>query len=247
MLHPKTRRAAAVALLAPCLSLAATHADVVVPWDGWSAPVPQAPGAGLNASMWNGLFSSLSQAEAFAASNPRDARFTATLIDYPNGDLDALANPAQHSALIGADFPSSTAPAAANAHNMVYRFDGYIAIPAAGDVTFTIGSSDGARLVIGGVQILGYEQPNGFYFRNEVARFSRAGLYPITLTYFSDWGGVTGLELHSSLPGGQGIGPAGTTGVISPGALYGSIVPAPGALALAGMGGVLVMRRRRAH
>lgn len=249
---PRTRRARALvaplALLALCAwaprQPRSASADVIVPWDAWAAPTPAQAGTGLSASAWNGLFPSISTAEAFADAHAPDAHFHSTTIDYPRGNLQTLANPATHAQFLGADFASSDAPASANAHNMVYRFLGFIAIPAAGDVLFSVGSSDGLRLSIGGVDVMKYEQPNGFYYRNEVAHFSRAGLYPIALAYFSDWDGVTGVELHASLPGGTGPAPLGTTGIVSEALLYTSVpAPALSSLALALL--PFAARRRR--
>lgn len=249
-MNARTFRAIAAPLAILLIAAAAPSAprfagaDVIIPQSGLAGPVPAAPGSGLAARMWNGLFSSITAAEAFASSHSPDGHFHASTIDYPRGDLDALANPATHAQFVGSDFASSDAPAAANAHNMVYLFEGFIAIPAAGDVLFTVGSSDGLRLAIAGVDVLKYEQPNGYYFRNEIAHFSAPGLYPLTLAYFSDWDGVTGVELHSSLPGGSGAPAIGTTGVVNQALLYTS-VPAPGAALLALAPFALGARRRR--
>jgi hypothetical protein len=202
---------------------------------------------------------SLAIADGIIASDPVAARFTATLVDYPNGAPNTLFLPTV-GALLGADAASLTPGGAAGAvvSPSVWRLSGFIQISPsfdtiAGngtiDVRFGLGSDDGSRLRIGGQTIVSIDGGGIVVFPGVagLAEFEAPGLYPLEVVWYDHYGGV-GLEFSSSIPGGPNSGgPAGTVGIVPTSVLFQQAVPVPPTLALLGTGGaiLLVGARRR--
>ena len=198
-------------------------------------------GTGLNAEYYNQGPGDGATADGIIASNSPAAKFTATLLDYPNGGVDSYGYTATVSQFLGVDAFEGLHAADLISGGMVLRFTGYIKITSdfdtvpggTIDVNFALGSDDESRLRIGGVTVIDKGGGN-FWVSSATASFESEGLYPIEVIYDNCpvWGG--GVELSSSIPGGPDSGaPPGTVGILPTSVLY-TAVPEPSSLAYMG-------------
>jgi len=210
----------------------ASAIDVVIPYSTAYGTNPSSPGTGLCGDYWNmGPFYDNSTAWAHAGANPADATFKSTLLDYPNGGIDTLFDGNSLNDWLGID-AGTLMPAAVGSNALetsLWRFRGAISILDAYDqdsgapginVTFGLGSDDGSGLRIGGIDVIDNGGDHGFGYIVQRVSFEAAGLYPIDIIAYENFG-ITGIEWASSIPGGPDSGvPSGTVGVVPTSVLY---------------------------
>jgi len=239
------------------LSGQSMRADVFIPS---SAQVGSAGAlSGLGAYYYDrndppNVINSLAVADSVIANDPVAATFTATLLDYPNGTLDTLSDPTLGS-LLGMDAASlSPASAAAvGAGPMVIHFTGIINIVSnfdivgensTIDVRFGLGSDDGSRVRIGGMDIVSQDGV-GVLFPGVtgMANFESPGFYPVDIIWYDHFGNL-GLEWSSSIFGGPGSSSLSGATSIVPTAVLTHNVPEPSTvcLALVGLGALAAFR-----
>lgn len=230
---------AALALIIP-----PAKADFVIPESASVGPPPTSPGTGLAGLYYNAqptAINSADQAAAFAATHAPTASFLSSQIDYPVGDATVISNSSTVAQFLGADSASLSPPTAASntLANSIWDFQGFISISSPGDVTFALGSDDGGRLTIGGVTLIDVDN-RPFGFTLATVTFQAAGLYPIDLLYYENPSIAAGVELASTLPGGQSFNhlPPDTT-IIPTSFLY--PVPEPSSLSLLGVGILILL------
>lgn len=119
-----------------------------------------------------------------------DLTFESTAIDYPNGSTTFVSDSTLLSTFLGADAGTLSGSGAINLTGSVFRFTGYLDL-AAGAHTFSVGSDDGFRLIVNGVE-LGSANDRGFGVTNMTATVA-AGLSAFELVYYEN-GGFTGVE-----------------------------------------------------
>ncbi len=160
-------------VVAGIVGCAAIAQAVVISESARVGPVPSLAGTGLNGSFWDTLEpgwhgvgwdpQSIAAADAFVASLPKTATFSATYLDYPNGTKATTSNPEPSlSVFLGSDGVTLSGGGSTSIEwSSTYLFQGYIKITSDLDVTpggtidvnFGLGSDDGSRLKIGGVQV----------------------------------------------------------------------------------------------
>jgi hypothetical protein len=231
---------AALALIIP-----PAKAEFVIPASASVGPSPANPGTGLVGLYYNAqptAIDSTDQAAAFAATHAPTASFLSSQIDYPVGAATTIPNSSTVAQFLGAADSASLSPPTAASNtlaNSIWDFRGFISIPSPGDVTFALGSDDGGRLTIGEVTLIDVgDRPFGF--TSETATFLAAGLYPFDLLYYANPRIAAGVELASTLPGGQSYShlPPNTT-IIPTSFLYS--VPEPSSLSLLGVGILILL------
>jgi|GEM_PF-2044479 len=195
------------------------------------------PGDGLTAKLWYESVNSILGAESVINSRFSDTAFLSTQgVDYPQGPTNVLSNDGSTLAdFLGIDaeflpFDPTTRGIASN----IYEFTGFFAASAGESLRLGVGSDDGFRLVIGGVD-LGSANDRGVGYTFADVTFEDAGLYPFTLVYFANNQGESGVLFVQETA--SGIAPVPVE------RLY--VVPAPGAAVLLGVSGLLGVRRRR--
>jgi hypothetical protein len=228
------------AVVVSAMGVSVASAQITIPGSARSGPLLDFPGDGLTAKLWYASVRTIADAQAVINSRFSDTAFLSTQgVDYPQGPLDFLPNNVSTLAdFLGTDavflpFDPTTRGIGAN----IYEFTGYFAANAGESLRLGVGSDDGFRLTIGGVDV-GSADDRGFAFTFADVSFEESGLYPITLVYyandFTDSGVLFAQETAS------GIVP------VSVDRLY--IVPAPGAMMVLGASGLLCTlggRRRR--
>ena len=173
-------------------------------------------------------FADVDAAIAFADANAADATFDVTAIDYPRGDLGSLTSATTTlAAFLGDDAASLVGDGSATLEQSVFVFSGQIRLDGT-EETFTVGSDDGFRLLIGGQLISENVPPRGFEFTNATPGLA-AGLYTFTLVYFENQV-FTGVEFRVD-------GDVVMAGAPVP-------LPAGAVLLLTGIGGLAAARRR---
>lgn len=178
-----------------------------VPGSAKVADPPCVLGTGLNGAYWDaGPFMSIATAIAYASGHTPTATFLSSKVDYPNGAAHVTPDTTTLAAFLGADAGSLSGHGSDIVETSIFRFTGFVNIldafdlnPAAPgiDVTFRVGSDDGFRLVIGGHTVTEFSGERPFGYSYGVARFNSAGLYPLNLTYFENFG-ETGVEFRWS-------------------------------------------------
>jgi hypothetical protein len=236
------RYEAALILMLGWCAVALGGARVLVPGESRVGPVPAVPGDGLDTAVWHYGVNNINSAVAHGTTNPADASFRATHVDYPNGGDNIVSGDVSLLQFLGADAASYAGPVD-GVLGEIFHFTGFLAVPAARVThTFAVGSDDGMRLLIGGVNVLEQGGDRPFNFTIADVQFELEGLYPIELWYYANLQGESGVELYSSIPGGPDSGTPFFGGSVIPVAsLY--RIPEPvssGLFALA----VLLARRR---
>ncbi len=175
------------------------------------------------------------------------ATFKSSQIDYPGKGFDTAWDSVTLGAFLGKDADTLSNKSVANNSltGQLFDFTGYLNVKKAGTYTFSLGSDDGSRLLLGGKIIVDNYFPQGFTTRSNQVTFKEAGLYPLEVAYFENYQ-VTGVRLTSDLNA--------VTGPLMAGSFYSSAriaptsVPEPGSVALLiGIGtlGCGLLRRRK--
>ena len=173
----------------------------------------------------------------YISENKPVAVFQASGINYPGNGSSTTGDTATLGAFLGTDAVTLSKPDVANngLSGQLFDFKGYINVQTARTYTFSLGSDDGARLLIGGKTIVDrYYLQNvfqtGYVVREAQVTFTEAGLYPIEVAYFENTG-RTGISLSSDLSSNK---PSGMLSPITPASFYSpaTAVPEPGSVAL---------------
>lgn len=127
----------------------------------------------------------LADADAIIADGPADATFLSETINFPTtGNTTASANTL--SDFLGGAASTLSGLGDALVETSVFRFTGFVDL-AAGDQMFTVGSDDGFRLTIGGVEVASNVDTRSFRETNATAD-SGSGPTAIELIYFENVG-----------------------------------------------------------
>lgn len=197
----------------------------------------------------------LATAQTFMNSNQPNARFQATVFDYPPTGTPAATDSTPPGTFLGPDGASLT-PAYPNPmYSSIYRFSGLInvttnqSLPGQTGIAiqFRTNSDDGSSLSIGGIQVVNNDGQHAAQDRDGIARFTAPGLYPIEIIFFNDeYANSTGganVTIRSTI----GSNDPSNLGILPSGSMFVSAVPEPGTLLLSGLGvaGLSVIRRRK--
>lgn len=221
----------ALAFVAVLGGATAVH-GVLIPASAAVAPPPEGPGDGLYGVYYNQPAVNNVSADSILATGSPDATFGATSLDYPNGWLDVRGNGDTISELLGVDAFSGP-HAADRVEGCTFRFDGFVKIETAFDtspgdlidVIFALGSDDGTRLRIAGIDVIDNGGAHSFLVLVDTASFEAPGLYPFEVLFYNGPTGG-GVEVHTSIPGGPGSGaPSGTVGIVPADVLYRDATP----------------------
>ena len=206
------------------LLLAGQIGAVTIPADRAIGPPGSGTGVGLDASFYdaNVRITSNARADDFRNANVPTATFVATLANYPVvGNVSSSGTALV--TFLGNDGDTLSGAFNNNLRDSVFYFEGFISITSDMDVignnstidlAFAVGSDDGMRLRIGSVVVTEFTSPRSFGFSGDIASFEEEGLYPIDLLY-RERGGSTGVEFHSTIPGGPNAGaPPPTQGIV---------------------------------
>ncbi len=245
------RLAAIVAATFANALFCATSFGVEIPISALLGPAPTFAGDGLLASYYDvDTVTNLGEADEVIAATTPNATFKSTLIDYTPGDVNVIESESTMlQSFLGGDAAGLDPTARTSTVNgSIFSFSGFIRIDESFDrdlsddgidVNFKVGSDDGFRLVIGGVEVSSFNSLRNFNFSNGHAEFAAAGLYSFELIYFENTG-FAGLEFNSSISGGPDSGaPSGSAGILPADILYSSLplsTPEPSSLLMAGMG-----------
>ena len=180
---------------------------------------------------------SLDFADRVIAAGPPDGTFVAFTLDYPAGRADTLFIP-NAATYLGEDAATMkpTSQLRESVSPSIWNFTGWIEIDgshdlidnnATIDVAFGLGSDDGSRLTIGGSDVVTIDTfaiPT-FPGVSGIASFAEPGLYPIEIVHYDHFGGI-GLEVSSSIAGGNSSGgPGETVGIVPSNILFHSLEP----------------------
>ncbi len=212
-------------ILAACLAVPAAAATIDVEfWDtdnGVSDPA-------------NNVVDNLSDALSIVeGANQRvaDQTFTSSGIDYPVGPLGGgVISTGPFSTLagwLGDDAASLSGDGSISMLGSVFRFTGQLLLQA-GNNAFALGSDDGYRLRIDGVDVNSVEETRPFATDNFVFNAVANGLYDFELVYFEDNTRHAGVEFRVN---GDIVAPVP--------------LPAGGLMLLAGLGAFGIARRRK--
>ena len=218
-----------------------------------AAPLLGVAGNGLTGNYYgqvanNNLIFTTGCAMDYISENKPVATFSASGINYPGGIFDtAWDDEVTLGAFLGKDAATLSNKKVADNKltGQLFDFAGYVSVKTAGTYTFSLASDDGSRLLIGGKTIVNNDTSQSFTSRSAQVTFTEAGLYPLEVAYFENYG-VTGIRLSSNL--------GGSAAPVSSGLLYGagqitpSAVPEPGSVALLiGIGtlGCGLLRKRK--
>jgi PA14 domain/PEP-CTERM motif len=255
----KLQRTLLLSLALAALCAVPTRAQVTVPA---ADRVSTTRGAdlGLNGLYWQRAPVSIlttgatiaSQIDTFGAPT---GTFVAHNFAFAGNDLTQVNGAFGSGPWLGVDAPSFTGPATSNLDDGAFSFRGFLFIPTAGTYNFGALSDDGSSIRIGSVtDILGgaNEGSHADITTTVAVTFSSAGLYPLRVDYFNgDWTSEPANNNHSGSPD-PGVHGGANFQILQDGApivetnLYRNIPePSAVALGLAGVGGVLALRRRR--
>lgn len=189
----------------------------------------------FNGEFWDASAALFSIGDALAVIDAGSATgtFDSTAIDYPNGAADVISNSTSLSTFLGVDAASLVGTDATSLTRSVFRFTGFLDL-AAGDQLFSVGSDDGFRLTIDGVEISAAS--NRSFSFSDATTDAGTGITAFELIYWEN-AVVTGVEFYvdGALAVAAGAPPATVP------------LPAGFPLALLGLGALgLVTRRGRA-
>lgn len=153
-----------------------------------AAKLPTEKGTGLVGRIWKRSGPPLSglagEGISIIKSSPSHGLFSATRLNYAGNELTTIANWLKEDST---NLVMYYQPQIANIDESLFSFNGFIAIPEAGEVNFNISSDDGAILFIGGQKIInndGYRAAPG-HSPDGTAVFLKAGLYPIEILFYN--------------------------------------------------------------
>lgn len=250
------KRLLALGLLSVVSFSSAFAIGVFIPGDRKIGLVPNDPGNGLCGFYWDaGPYFTNADALAYSDANAANGEFTSTYVDYANGSVDAVDDATLLTNFLGVDAGSLTGGVGSNnLETSLFRFQGGIAIRPEYDldlaapgitVRFDLGSDDGSGMNIADITVIDNGGDHGYGYQGNFATFEDAGLYPVDLVYYENFG-VTGIEWYSSITGGPDSGhPDGASvGIVPTSSLY-CLVPEPATFAALALGGLAFLRRRR--
>lgn len=227
------------AVVVSAIGVSVASGQVTIPGSARVDVLPAFPGDGLTAKLWYASVNSIADAESVINARFSDTAFLSTQgVDYPQGPTDFLQNDGSTLAdFLGTDadflpFDPTTRGIAEN----VYKFVGYFAANAGESLRLGVGSDDGFRLTIGGVE-LGSANDRGFAFTFADVTFEESGLYPITLVYYAN------AQAHSGVLFAQET----ASGIVPVSVDRLHIVPAPGAMMVLGASGLICTLRGRSR
>ncbi|MFI1744691.1 PA14 domain-containing protein [Thalassobellus sediminis] len=115
---------------------------------------------------------------------PADATFKATKLKYQRNDISLLVDWLGDD---GASVVFSNKPESPDVDGSIFSFTGLIAIPEAGEVTFTGSSDDGCMVWIGGQKVINNDGHGNAPGKNPEGKisFKSPGLYPIEIVYYN--------------------------------------------------------------
>ena len=193
-----------------------------------------AAAATFQGEFWDvGAIGTLDEALAVIASRGADQTFRSGGIDYSQGADKTVDSGKSVGFFLGADAATLSGGHHTNIVGSVFRFTGFVDL-GAGDETFAVGSDDGFRLTVGGVEL----------GRADLREFSTStfvtdagdGPTAVELIYFQNHG-LAGVEF--SVNGQIAVATDDTVGQVAP-------VPLPAGLPLlAGALGAFAFARRR--
>lgn len=248
--------------LAFCAALLAAQAHAAT-ISGPSAPSPTTAGTGLNGQFWdvNASMSNNAAALRFTTATPT-ATFLATTVDYTSTHTSTGTSMLDSNSLatfLGANASKLQITGSHTLDTSVYLFTGWLNVTqnmdtvAGGniDVNFRVGSDDGMKLTIGGVTVTQYDTPRAYGFSSGTASFTSAGLYPISLLFYENYG-YTGVDMTwqtsaAAVAAGRwtDVATANLYASLPVSDASGSHVPEPATLALVGLGAILSLRTRK--
>jgi PA14 domain len=212
----------------------ATATPVFIPMSDKAAGLPNFNGDGLNGSIYFKAVNDIPWAQ-MAATGAVDGTFKAKTIDFPNGATQTVSG-GNLGEFFGNQITGANFDLNRSQFGNVFKFDGYLKVPDPGTYNFSVASDDGFELKIADRVISSFEADRGFAPTSQEVNFSMAGLYKVSLLYFANSGGSSGIEFRSNLTGSDQTIPMSF--------LY-TVIPAPSAAAMLGLGGLVIARRRR--
>ena len=216
------------------------------------APSPATAGNGLTGRYYgqvsnSNLIFTTDCAMDYISENKPVATFKASEINYPGPGYDSACDSVTLGAFLGKDAATLSKKSVSDNSltGQLFDFRGYLNVQTAGKYKFSLGSDDGSRLLIGGQTIVDNRTPQSFTTRSEDLTFTNAGLYPLEVAYFENWGD-TGIRLSSDM--NKVMAPITSGSFYSAGQPAPTDVPEPGSIALlvgAGTVGCGLMRRKK--
>lgn len=191
---------------------AATAQTLEIPAELIEAPVPAAPGTGVQAMFVLGFFRgtpyNLAHARDLLAGTSFTPAFeswcgTVPMVDFTNGTtVDSLGRTAPTTLCLPFHDPMAEQPQPcrrlpglpsgtySTGGGAVLRLRGWLAVRAPGTYTFAWGHDDGVAFDMGNVPVFAYPDGTAPRVDRRVLRFSAAGLYPFQLDWFDSIGGA---------------------------------------------------------
>lgn len=151
---------------------------------------------GFAGAFWDtGTFRTVDEAVAHAGANAPDATFVSSAIDYPRGARNVVrSGRTSLAAYLADDANTLSGGGDLRLTGSVFRFSGVLDL-VPGTTTFTVGSDDGFRLILGGVVAAEQVRPRGF--RETEITTSVGGRTEFVLYYFENRG-RTGVEFRAN-------------------------------------------------
>jgi hypothetical protein len=151
-----------------------------------------ASAATFNGEFWDAdvNLGNLGSADAIIAAGPATATFQSTGINYTSSTGGSVSSGSTLNTFLGADAASLSGSGTSTLTRSVFRFTGLLNL-AAGPQQFSVGSDDGFRLTIGGVEIA--TAGNRGFATTSATRDLGAGLSAFELIFYEN-GGSTGVN-----------------------------------------------------